>query len=319
MLPAERTCPTCGAENDASLLNCAECDEPISDHRDERVRSPGWIETIPPWIRWVVALPGIAIVGSNVIRQLAYAGLNDVTSGLLYPSAIALSIFAAALLASIAAPSYRKHVGLAVAFGDASALYGLLLGVFVLEYIPAPSISALMLAAYIAAPAIGVTAAAFSINRIIRLAEGPREAPSLVAGDYVARLWLAVLAAAGVASAFAGICLGVTVLWYRFLPIGVAGNFTAVIGTGITIVLVAEYAPSRKLFAARVTAAVFLAIGTIGLELAAYYYVHFPYRVSLILFDEASLALSSLSTVCGAALGLRAATLRNEASAATEP
>jgi hypothetical protein len=120
-------------------------------------------------------------------------------------------------------------------------------------------------------------------------------------------------------AAFEAICIVVRAIWPACLPTGVSDILTTVIGTGITVALVADYAPARKMLAASIVAGAFIVLSTTGIAIVVFYFVHFPYRDKLTLFGEAYPVLLSLSTICGALFGRRAAALNHREIHAISP
>jgi len=176
-------CSTCGAQNADGVIACAECDEPFSGDFVEGAHPPTWLQTIPAWLRWIVALPGVAIIGSIVVRRLEFAGLDDISSGIFYPSAVALAMFAAAHAAAFAAPSYRRLIGLAVAIAELSIFLGGLLSVFMLDSDRPPSYPVWIQVLYLVIPIAGVAGSALSLARSKSLVDEPMGTINLPVSD----------------------------------------------------------------------------------------------------------------------------------------
>lgn len=300
-------CSTCGALNEDGAINCGECDEPIAQKVGCGADSIEWLDAIPDWLRWTVALPGIAIIGAIVDRQLEIAGFNDVSSGIVFPSAIALTIFVAAHVAAFAAPSYRKHVGLAIAFGEFATIFGPFLTVTIFRYqssfYPAPSILVL----YLVFPMVGVAAAARTLFGSATLVDKPMHAIGLPMTDPRLRWFLAISSALGAGAAFDAIVMGASALWRPYLPMGTANALIAVIEAAITVALVAEYAPAKKIVAARVVAGAYVTISVASILYLAFLFMRYAPVYDLIALEWANYTLLFAASIIGTVLGLRAA------------
>jgi hypothetical protein len=111
-------CSTCGAHNPDGAITCAVCGEAPFAEVEFRGNGYSWIAAMPLWLRWFIALPCVAILAAMAIRRLVYTGFDDVTSGIIFPAAIAVVMFGAAQIAAHFAPSYKKQVGLAIVFSE---------------------------------------------------------------------------------------------------------------------------------------------------------------------------------------------------------
>jgi hypothetical protein len=306
-------CSTCGAHNEDGASTCVECDEPLSTSNAEGANALQWLETIPTWLRWIIALPGVAIGGAIVIRQLEFAGLRDVSSGIIYPAALALTILAASQIAAYAAPSHRYHVGLVVATAELAVFLEGLLVVAVLDANQAPSLPTWTLVLYLVIPSIGAIASVASLGGSRSLADAPISMLNLSNSSVGVRWLIGVSLAVSAALAFGAVISAVSALLPAYLPVGAASLLTDVIGPGIVVATVADHAPARKMVAAWIAAGAFVITSAVSITFVVAYFARGGFA-RLLLFDETIFILFAFAAAVGAIFGLRAAADSREGS-----
>src|ERR1700733_136593 len=242
-------CSNCGAPLDSDAAACVESRE---QHADDLVETAGplkWLAIMPSWLRWIIALPGGSFVGAMVVRRIELAGLNDHSIGIIYPSAIALTMYGTAYLAAVTAPSDQRQVGLATIYAQLAAycislLLSALVGVQVVPF------SGMHLTLNLIMPAIGTAGAVLSIARNTSRINNRLITTNLVSTDAGFRLWLGISVAVSLAAGFEIIGLGVSALWPTYLPFQSENSIVVLIASGIIVRLIAEYAPARNMLAA---------------------------------------------------------------------
>ncbi|HEY5094703.1 MAG TPA: hypothetical protein VII69_06300 [Candidatus Eremiobacteraceae bacterium] len=310
MLPVVRTCPTCGAENEAASLNCAECDEPFSESPDEGGNPLRELEKFPAWARWLIALPGVSIVAAIVIRQLASAGFHDIANTAIYAVAMAIAIVAAAQAAAFIAPSYRTEVGLVVAIAELAVILKVLVSAASQDLLFHTQVFPAWIAVlYLVIPSMGIIFLTHLLARNKSLIDEPI-VPITIPGGLGLQWWLGILAALGLGAAFEAIAVGVGALCPACLPRSSSESLASVIGTGIIVALVADYAPARKMVAAWVIAGLTFLNFAITIVLCVVFLIRYPEFASLNRFYYYYFLIVAAELAGGAAIGLRAAAQR---------
>jgi hypothetical protein len=310
VFPTARTCPTCGANNDDGSISCVECDEPIAGSPDERGNPLEGFAKFPSWARWFIALPAISIIAATIIRQLASAGFRDIPNAAMYAVAMAVAIAAAAQAAAFVAPSYRSNVGLAVAVALLAVIVKALLS-FASQYVISNFLEfpAWIAVLYIVIPSMGIMFSTFLLLRNTFLIDEPMD-PIAFPGGLALKWWIAISAALGLGSAFDAIAVGAGALCPACLPRSSSESLAAVIGTAITIVLIADYAPAKKMVAAWIVAGLNFLFGAISIVFWVGILIHVDIMPFLRL-DPYYGILVSVEFITGAAIGLRAAAVRH--------
>lgn len=305
-------CRDCGALNDANAIDCSECGLPLSAGREASAMSSPWIDKLPGWIRWVLALPVITLGGAVVVRVLLFAGIND-SPGLIFPFAIAVAILAAAVSAARVAPVHGRYVGQAVAVADTLVFVtALLFESF--DASPPPGLSIVLFAT---GGIAGTGAALFMLSRD-GVAHRGGSTPTLLADLGPRANWsLGVLRSLFAPTALGAICALVAMLVPRYVPVGVSVDVGAVLTTAVTVAAFGAEAPTHKLLTSRIVAGIFCALGATSsvMTTIALVGMHDPEFIrSIYGFDALHNILQSIGLICGAMIGLDAASssIKNE-------
>jgi hypothetical protein len=164
---------------------------------------------------------------------------------------------------------------------------------------------------YLVIPMVGMAATARSLFGSAILVDEPMRAIRLPVTDIRLRWFLAISAALGAGAAFDVLVMGASALWRSYLPMGTANALIAVIEAAITVVLVAEYAPAKKIVAARVVAGAYVTISIAMILYGALFFIRHAPVYDLIALELANYTLLFTAAIIGALLGLRAATRLN--------
>jgi hypothetical protein len=302
-------CSTCGGHNPDGALTCAVCGAAPSAEVDDRGVRLEWIAAMPLWLRWFIALPCVAIVGAMAIRRLVYTGFDDVTSGIVFPAAIAVVIFGAAQIAAHIAPSYKKQVGLAIIFSEVAVFCSVFLNDLIFSMVATYNPAKIESPNFVL-PLLGAAAAVVSIATSKTLTDEPMQLMEVPATDVGLRRGLGIALALAASAAFDAAAIGAAKACYACLPSVYAYILSAVISTGIIVTLVIAYEPVRKKIAAWVVAGIFIgvslaAFGSLA-TLAMRFGGLFPHDASLE-FQVLFAATMSAGTIIGTILGLYAA------------
>jgi hypothetical protein len=301
-------CSTCGAQNEEDAIRCVVCNErPYAESEDNGPRQ-AWLDAMPDWLRWFIALPGVAIAAAMIIRPLEHAGFDDATTGIVFPAAIAIVMFGAAQIAARTAPSYKKHVGLAIVFAELAAfcMTFLYIMIFHSQTSPYPT---MVVSLNLIIPLLGAAAAVVLLGVGKTICDEPMKTlipPGLNVGF---RRGLGIALALATSAAVASIGLGASAVCRTCLSISAVHTLSAVIGTAIIVALVVAYEPVKKKVAAWVVAGIFIVASVVGIGIIAKLFVRYhdlfpldPYFLSSVYY---SLNLSAASIV-GTILGLQA-------------
>ncbi len=264
----------------------------------------GWFETVPGWLRWIIALPVVAILEAVIVRKLEGAGLRDFSNSIIFPVAIALTIFVAAHIAATAARSYRKQVGFAIALAELAIVCQSYLAFVTfgstdsLFFPPRKPIE------FFAVILIGVAATIASL--VVKRFPIDEPFPAMMPGGEVGvRRWLGISVAVGASAAFEAIGIGVAALSYPYFSAQAANALSAVICSGIVVTLIVDFEPARKKAAAWIVGGVYLTPTIASIVYGALLLPRiYPYGLDLWLVGNA-IILSS-ATMVGALLGLQA-------------
>jgi hypothetical protein len=232
-----------------------------------------WFKAVPSWIRWLIALPAASIVGAIVVRRLEYAGVNDLSSGALYPAGIALTIFGAAHLGALAAPSHRKQVGLAIAFGELAVFLETYLAISIFGG-PTSFFPASIKVVYAIAILIGVSAAVAPLVARRSLSDESRLTIHLPRADVGLRRGLGIAVALGASAAFEAIAIGTSYVSHAY-SVATANMLSAVVGTAILVTLVVDLEPTKKTIAACIVGGVIFAALVVNITFVAYFFMRF--------------------------------------------
>lgn len=237
-------CPTCGQANEGYASACALCGMQLGDE-SIGPQAPAFIQAIPPWLRWIIALPMCCVAGAVVGTQIEFLAFRDFSGGLLYAAAGALTIYAASNAAAYAAPWHRKQVGYVVALADFSVVIGAYLWVMLED----PSLRQLdpawVSVANIVLPSIGTIAAVFAVS-MNRSLGADRYFQGIPATLPLGLRWASSIALPLlVAGTFGAVALGVSRLLPAFFAPGPSNDLAWIVGAAIVVTVAGDYAPSK--------------------------------------------------------------------------
>jgi hypothetical protein len=311
-------CSTCGAHNPDGAITCAVCGEAPFAEVEFRGNGYSWIAAMPLWLRWFIALPCVAILAAMAIRRLVYTGFDDVTSGIIFPAAIAVVMFGAAQIAAHFAPSYKKQVGLAIVFSELAVFCAVFFNsvIFSMEEAHDPARVASL---NFIVPLLGAAAAVVSLAVSKTLSDEPMQLVELRVTNLGLRRGLGIALALAASAAFEAATVGASKACSSCLPPLYAYILDAVFSTGIIVTLVIAYEPVRKKVAAWVVAGIFLIVSAVNLWLIASEFIRYRIRDPV----GESLGLTStmltIGTVIGTILGLYAsASKRSQPNSTSE-
>ena len=272
---------------------------------------------MPLWLRWFIALPCVSILGAMAIRRLVFADFFEAaTSGIIIPAAIAVIVFGAAQIAARVAPSYKKHVGLAVAFSElavyfAAFFYSAVYSVSEPRDSMFESYDPAKIASFnFIAPLIGAASAIVSLAMSKTSTDDPMQLVEVHATDLGLRRGLGISLALAASAAFEAAAFGTTMACYACFPTSYAFALSAVVSTGVMVTLVIAYEPVRKNLAAWLVAGVFIVPSLVVLGFVVAYSIRYGvlYRsLPLLEFETYFVAILSIGTIIGTILGLYAA------------
>lgn len=298
-------CPDCGALNDENALDCAECGLSVPGDLVGQTTPLPWIDALPGWVRWMLALPVIAIAGAVAVRALLFAGIDN-SPGLIFPFAVAVAILASAVWASRVAPSHGWYVGVAVAVADAIVFIAALL----FKFYDASPPSDLNVVLYAAGGVAGVGAAAFTFSRGVTSRHGG-STPELFADLGSRTNWaLGILRSLFPATALGAMCAFVSAMLPRYVPMGVTIDLSVVLVPAVTVTAIGVYAPARNLLASRIVAGIFYALGATSLiytMIVIAPFLHYPAFAQIFGFDATHGIIQAIGLICGATVGMDAA------------
>lgn len=296
-------CSCCGAVNADNADICIECDEPVAASAGGHRGAGAWFAAYPVWLRWIIALPVVAVVGAIIVRRLDYAGLSNSSSGIVFAAAIAVTMFCTAYVAALAAPSYRKHVGLAVVFSELAVFCTSAIAVF---NGPSSSFPTQESDAFFIVVLTGATVTIVSLAARKSLAN--KAFLTAMPGSNVGlQRGLGIAVALGASAAFAAVGIGVSELWRLYFPPIAANTLTALIGTGITVTLVIHYEPVRKKVAAWIVGGFFVTLSAVSIVRLASVLPRMELADKLWTMLIWSAIVLWSATMVGALLGLHAA------------
>ena len=299
-------CPDCGALNVSNALDCVECGLPLFRNHEGPSTSLLWIDALPGWIRWVLALPVIAIAGAVVVRLLLFVGIDDLP-GLIFPSAVAVAIVMAAISSGRIAPTHGRYVGVAVAVADTVVLITALLFKFY-DNPPPPELNVVH---YAIGGVAGLGAAIFIILKGVTTGlDGSM--PKLFTELGSRSSWsLGILRSLFPATALSAMCAFASLVLPRYVPVGVSIDIGIVLVPAVTVTAFGAYAPTNNVIASRIVAGTICALGAASLITTIIAFVQFPPDVpewaGTYGFIVMHRILQSIGLVCGAAIGLDAA------------
>jgi hypothetical protein len=296
-------CSTCGAHNPDGAMRCAVCDEAPSAEVEESGTRLEWIAAMPVWLRWFIALPCVAIIGAMAIRRLVFTGFDDVTTGIIFPAAIAVVIFGAAQIAAHIAPSYKKQVGLAIVFSEVAVFCSVFLNDLIFSMFDTYSPAKIGSLNFIV-PLLGAAAAIVSLIVSKTLTDEPVQLLDVRVTDVGLRRGLGIALALAASAAFEAAALGVSKACYYCLPTPSANVLASFISTAIIVTLVIAYEPVRKKVATWVVAGIFLIVSAVNLGLIASVFIR--YRVDDSVGESMGLqsTMLTIGTIVGTILGL---------------
>ena len=297
-------CPDCGALNKDSAIDCEECGFLLSEDRESSTILP-WIDALPGWVRWVLALPVIALAGAVVVRALLFAGIDD-SPGLIFPFAIAVAILTAGISAGRVAPVHGRYVGLAVAFADTIVFITALLFVFY-DASPPPELNVVL---YAAGGLAGIAAALFTLSKSNIVRHGGSTLELFTDLGSRSNWSLGVLRSLFPATALGAIFVLASLVLPQYVPMGVSTDIGTVLVPAVTVTAFGAYAPTNNLLVSRIIAGIVCALGAASLITTTIAFTRFPPDVPelarVYVFILMHGILQSIGLICGAMIGLDA-------------